>query len=313
MEEIIAAAKKEGKLVLYSSRPTDMENPVVAAFKQKYGIDVELYRAGGEDVTRKYELEVKANQHRVDFMHHSDIALAISLARRGLLLKGFFPPNLEAVPKEYKDPDGQWSAVTMMNIILVYNPKLVKEEDAPKAWKELLDPKWKGKVAIHSPFWASDALFMAEGLRGLYGWEFFKKLKANDVIEVNGAGDVENLVVAGERLVGTYISNRGSLSLTSGRPIKLVWPEEGAVLAIQPVMAFKNAPHPNAAKLYYDYVLSQDTARVYASVGNYSSRTDAPTPPHLPKLGEKKLIHVDANVVLDKRDEIKDNWRAAMG
>ncbi|MBI2348790.1 MAG: extracellular solute-binding protein [Deltaproteobacteria bacterium] len=147
----VAAAKKEGKVVWYTSLALPSSTALAKLFMDKYkGIEVEVHRSGSQRVLQRMMQEVSAGIKNADIVHTSDAGHFVLLKEKGLLMK-YTPTGTESFPAGFKDKSGFYYGMRATLTIIPYNPKLVSEKDAPKTWKELLDPKWKGKMVTAHP------------------------------------------------------------------------------------------------------------------------------------------------------------------
>lgn len=312
-QELVEAATREGQVVVYSARPSDLEKSVKETFEQRFpGITMETFREGGERVAQKYELELRAGQHLVDAQHQADLTIALDYADRDLLMD-YMPQNAADIPARWKRDKERFLSVVLQIIPIGHNLNAVKAEDAPKTWKDLDDPKWHGKLTLASPQYSGSALANIAAWRELYGWEYIEALGKLQPQQAQGYGDTENLIISGERPVGVLLSHRASSQLQRGQQLGIVWPEDGAIVVEPPIFAMARAPHPNAAKLYLEWTASDEGAAVFTNFGSYSTRPGAPVPAKLPPLDSLKLKTVDWDYVVKNRDELKDRWTRVMG
>ena len=191
-------------------------------------------------------------------------AILCLLKDKSLLLK-FTPKGVESFPAGFKDKNGFYFGMRATLSVIAYNPKIVSEKDAPQTWKELLNPKWSGKLVSAHPGYSGIIMTHVLALVNVYGWEYFRDLAKNKLHLVQSANDPAGVVASGERPVGVngaeYFYYK---TLKQGNPIKIVYPKEGVPLVVSPVAIAKDAPHPNAAKLFTRVYFYQ---RVPAIVG----------------------------------------------
>ncbi len=307
---LIQAAKKEGKVVWYTSLDLPSSNMLAQLFMKKYeGIEVEVHRTGSQRVLTRLMQEVSAGIKNGDIVHTSDAGHFVLLKNKGFLMK-YTPKGTESFPESFKDNDAFHYSMRATLSTIAYNAMTVSEKEAPKTWKDLLSPKWKGKMVTAHPGYSGIIMTHVLALVNLYDWDYFKELAKNKLHLVQSADDPAGVVASGERAVaanGTeYIFYK---SLKQGNPIKIVYPKEGIPLIVSPTAIAKEAPHPNAAKLFTDFIFSKEAQQMLADTqGLYTGHPEVTYPKDKPQLKDLKLLGVGA-VDLEKRNpEIKKKF-----
>jgi iron(III) transport system substrate-binding protein len=307
---LIQAAKKEGKVVWYTSLALPSSTAMAHAFRTKYpGIEVEVNRTGSQRVLQRVMQEASANIKNVDVIHTSDAGHFVLLKEKGMLMK-YTPKGVEPFPAGFKDKDGFYFGMRATLSVIAYNPKLVAEKDAPRTWKDLLNPKWSGKEVTAHPGYSGIIMTHVLALVNLYGWDYFRDLAKNKLHIVQSANDPAGIVASGERPVGVngaeYFYYK---TLKQGNPIKIDYPKEGVPLIVSPVAIAKDAPHPNAAKLFVEYLFSKESQQLLADKeGLYTGHPDVTYPADKPKLKDLKLLPVDADELEKRNTEIKTRF-----
>src|SRR5215510_13335234 len=194
----VAAAKREGKVTLYTSAPIAAAQKVANAFQTKYGITVELFRSGGTQVLRRFMMEQQAAHPGADVLVSSDPAAVLDLAAKGLFVP-FKPDGFDKVPAGLNDPDGRFVAQRVSVISIYGRTDLISLSDMPKTWDDLLSPRFKGKLVITNPAFTSLQLGVVAMMSKLRGWQYYERLNHNDVTVVQGNEQALNLVKTGER------------------------------------------------------------------------------------------------------------------
>ena len=251
---LVQAAKKEGSVLWYTSLALPSSTAIAATFKQKYtGIDVEVHRTGSQRVLQRVMQEAAAGVKNADVIHTSDAGHFELLKAKGLLLK-YTPQGVAPFPEGFKDKAGFYYGMRATLSVIAYNPKLVADKDAPKTWKDLLNSKWSGKEVTAHPGYSGIIMTHVLALVNVYGWDYFRDLAKNKLHVVQSANDPAGIVASGERSVGVngaeYFYYK---TLKQGNPIKMIYPKEGVPLIVSPVAIAKDAPHPNAAKLFMEF------------------------------------------------------------
>src|SRR6187431_737052 len=200
--DLIEAAKKEGQIIYYTSTDLPVAEKLAKAFEAKYpGIAVRVERTGAERVFQRIGQEYASNIHAVDVVNSSDAAHLLAWKRQGLLL----PYVPEDVAKHYKpehrDADGTYAGFRATLSPIAYNTKLVKAEDAPKSYADLLDPKWKGKMVKAHPGYSGTIMTATFQMARDLGWSYFEKLAQQNVMQVQSSADPPKKLALGERAV----------------------------------------------------------------------------------------------------------------
>src|SRR5256885_2573446 len=197
----LEAAKKEGKVVWYTSLALTSAEKVAKLFEAAYpGIKVEVHRTGSQRILQRVMQELGANIKIADVVHTSDAGHFVLLKDKKLLAH-YTPAGVEKFPAGFKDKDGYYFGLRATVNCIAYNSKLVPAAEAPKTWKDLLDPKWKGKLVTAHPGYSGVIATHVLALVNLYGWDYFKQLAQNKVMITQSAADPPSVVASGERMV----------------------------------------------------------------------------------------------------------------
>ena len=237
--------------------------------------------------------ELSANIKNVDVIHTSDAGHYVLLKEKKLLAK-YTPAGVEGFPAGFKDKDGYYYGLRATVNAIFYNTKAMSAVEAPKTWKDLLDPKWKGKMVTAHPGYSGVIATHVLALVHLYGWDYFKALSQNKLMIVQSANDPSTVVSSGERIVAVNGGDYSAYQLKKkGNPIEIVYPKEGVPLVVSPTAITAFAPHPNAARLFTDFTFTREVQQVMAdSEGLYTGHPDVKYPADKPKLSELKLLTV---------------------
>jgi iron(III) transport system substrate-binding protein len=308
--KLVEAARKEGKVVWYTSLALPTAERLAKAFETAYpGIKVEVNRTGSERILQRVMQELQANIKTVDVIHTSDAGHFVMLKDRKLLAK-HTPPGVERFPAGFKDRDGYYYGLRATVNAIAYNTKAVSAADAPKTWKDLLDPKWKGKMVTAHPGYSGVIATHVLALVNLLGWDYFKQLARNQLMLVQSANDPSGVVASGERPVAVDGGDYTFYQVKKkGNPVEIVYPKEGVPLVISPTAITAFAPHPSAARLFTDFSFSRELQQLLAdSEGLYTGHPDVTYPADKPKLSELKLLTVDPDELLKRNEEIKKRF-----
>jgi iron(III) transport system substrate-binding protein len=306
----VEAAKKEGKVVWYTSLALPTAEKIGKLFEAAYpGIKVEVQRTGSQRILQRVMQEQQANLKLVDVIHTSDAGHFVLLKEKKLLMK-YTPAGVDAFPAGFKDKDGYYFTLRATVNVIAYNTKLVSAAEAPKTWKDLLDPKWKGKLVTAHPGYSGVISTHVLALVHLHGWDYFKQLAQNKLMLVQSAVDPAGVVASGERVVAVDGGDYYYYQMKKkGNPIEVVYPKEGVPLVVSPTAIASFAPHPNAAKLFTDFTFTRELQQVMAdSEGLYTGHPEVKYPTDKPKLSDLKLLNVDAEELEKRNEEIKSRF-----
>jgi iron(III) transport system substrate-binding protein len=313
---LIEAAKKEGKIVWYAAMDLPVAQQVAKAFEQKYpGISVHVERTGAERLFQRLEQERASNIFAADIVNSSDASHFITWKRQGWL-EPFVPEEVaQYYPAEHRDPDGCYATSRFYFVSLAYNTSLVKREDAPKSFKDLLDPKWMNKLVKAHPSYSGTIMTSTFQMARDLGWDYFEKLAKQKVLQVQSAVDPPNKLVLGERAVMADGNDFNVIQhREAGKPVELVYPEEGAPLIAGPNAIFTGAPHPNAARLMNNYIFSREGQQFLCDyAAQHSAHSQVVEKPGRPRAAEIKAMKDDPAGVEVEAEEIKKRYAKYFG
>jgi iron(III) transport system substrate-binding protein len=272
-QETLTAAKKEGKVVWYTSVDLPLAEKIARSFEAKYpGIVVRVERTGGERVFQRIGQEYASNIRAVDVVNSSDAAHFIVWKNQGIL-EPYVPEDVaQHYPAEHKDPDGQFASFRVWLCVMGYNTSLVKAEDAPKSFAELLEPKWTGKIVKAHPGYSGTIMTATFQMSRDIGWSYFEKLAQQKVMQVQSSTEPPKKLALGERAVMADGNEYNIFQLKEkGDPVEIVYPTEGAPLIIGPNGVMKNAPNPNAARLFQSFCYTPECQQLIIDVGGLRS------------------------------------------
>jgi iron(III) transport system substrate-binding protein len=313
--ELIAAATKEGKVVYYTAIDLKVAQGLGKIFEKKYpGISVQVERTGSERIFQRLAQERASGIFAVDVLDGSDQSLFITWKAQGVL-EPFIPTEVLKWPVEQRDPDGMYESVRVTLMPIAYNTNLVKTEDAPKSFTDLLDPKWMGKIVKAHPSYSGGIVTSTFQTVRELGWGYFEKLGKQKVLQVQSATEPPKKLALGERAISAdgleYVQN---LLKEQGAPIAIVYPTEGTPLIPGAEAIAKNAPHPNAAKLFMSFMVSRETQQYLVDeAGLRSFHPDVKDKPGRTPLSQIKLMKTDPGAQEKATEEIKKKYSAYFG
>jgi iron(III) transport system substrate-binding protein len=256
MEKITAAAKKEGSVTLYTTFAEKDQPALIHPFEAKYGVKVNIWRAGTDKVLQRTLAEAAARKYNVDLIHFGSPEME-ALSREKILQPVNSPVHKDLQPGSVP-AHGEWAATLLSVWVQVYNTNLINKRDLPKSYRDLLDPKWKGKLGIEAKnqdWFASVVDIMGGGEKGL---KFFRDLVARNGISARtGHTLLNNMVIAGEvPLALTVYNYMPEQAKKKGAPIDW-FALEPAVARSNAIGIARRAPHLSAALLFYEYMLGE--------------------------------------------------------
>jgi iron(III) transport system substrate-binding protein len=271
--QLVEAARKEGKVVWYTSVDLPLAEKVAKAFEAKYpGVAVRVERSGAERVFQRIGQEYGSKIHAVDIANSSDAAHFIVWKRDGWLAPHVPEDVAKFYPAEHRDPDGMFASFRVWVSVIAYNTNLVKAEDAPKSFADLLDPKWAGKMVKAHPSYSGTIMTATYQMSRDLGWDYFEKLAKQRVMQVQSSADPPKRLSLGERAVMVDGNEYNIFQMKDqGLPVEVVYPTEGAPLIVGPNGIFKNAPNPNAARLFNNYCFTAEAQQFIVDVGGLRS------------------------------------------
>ena len=279
-EKIIDAAKKEGTVSYYTTMTLSQSKKVVDKFQEKYPfIKPELFRGGGDEVLNRILNEARGGLNAWDVVStRGDSVLTL---RNAKLITPYRSPESKFINRDMVDDEGYWTAYYVNPYVLGYNTKLVNKEDVPKTYEQLLDAKWKGKkISIDDSAYG----FLA-GLIRAWGKEkaveYFKKFAAQEPVPQRGNTNRVQLTMAGEYPLIIAYAPTIQRETSKGHPMDWV-PLEPVPVQVNPMMLASKAPHPNAGKLFIDFLLSKEGQKMLVGFRRIPVREDVePDPPRL--------------------------------
>jgi iron(III) transport system substrate-binding protein len=296
MAKIVAAAKKEGTLTMYTTFAEKDQPALIGPFEAKYGVKVRIWRAGTDKVLQRTLIEAAAKKYDVDLIHFGAPEME-ALSREKILQAVNSPVHKDLQPGSVP-AHREWAATLLSVWVQVYNTNLVKKSDLPRTYADLLDPKWKGKLGIEAKnqdWFASVVDVMGGGEKGL---RFFRELVARNGISARtGHTLLNNMVIAGEvPLALTVYNYMPEQAKKKGAPIDW-FALEPAVARSNAIGIARRAPHPGAALLFFEYMLGEGQ-QYLVKMDYVPSNTKVPSP-----LKNVKIVQTDPIRSLDETDK----------
>jgi iron(III) transport system substrate-binding protein len=313
--ELIAAAEQEGTVVFYNVMDLEVAAGVGKAFEKKYPrITAQIERSGSERILQRVEQEYATNIHVVDVIESVDIAHPLYWKRQGWL-SAYVPEGATRLPAEARDPDGFFAVDRATLSVVCYNTRQVAPDQAPTSYLDLLDSKWQGKIVKANPAYSGNILTATFDLSRVLGWDYFEKLSRQRVMQVQSATEPPKKVALGERSImfdgSEYVALRAK---ARGAPLALVYPSEGTPLIIGNAAVMKNAPHPNAARLFIEFLFSREGQQFLVDNGELRSLDpDVREPADRMPLSKIKLLTADPEEQEKATEEIRRKYAEYFG
>lgn len=314
--ELIAAARKEGAITWYIAQvDTQTAEEMGRKFTAQYpGVTVSVIRTTGQVAYERLLQDLKNDAPQCDVFSSTDTLQYPALKKRGALAD-YTPAGAATLLPAFQkvaDPGFMYPSSATAHL-LIYNSLRVKPSEAPKAWTDLLDPRWKDRVATGHPAFSGCTGIWALALTKTYGWSYFEKLAKNNPRVGRSGNDPVTLINAGECLVGPSPGNTAFQQVDKGNPIVPVYPSDGATLCLGPSSVMASAPHPNAARLFMEWLMSDDFAKL--SVANHGD----PVHPGLALTSGQKpldqvpILSLSVTEIAKGIPNIIEQWRDTFG
>jgi iron(III) transport system substrate-binding protein len=312
-QSLMEQAKKEGKVVWYSSLGLSVAQKVCEAFTKKgLGITCELNRDGSGRIFQKVMQEASANLFIADVVHTSDISHFLDFKTKGMLAK-HSPAGSEKFRAEFRDKDGFYTVLRGTPYVMAINTQKVAKAEAPKRWKDLLDSRWKGKLVHAHPGYSGVVVTGMTGLLGVFGWDYYAALAKNEPLVVQSAEDPPMKVAGGEAWVGVAGEYNFYRAVKKGNPMEIIFPEEGVPFVSSANAVLAKAPHPNAARVFTDWLFSKEAQQILADDGLYVPNEEVTYAKDKRPLKELKILRAEPEEIDKRNEEIKGKFRELFG
>lgn len=316
-QQLYDAAKKEKQFTVYTAHyDTETIADLCMAFDKRYpGVKCNFVRTTAQVAFQRLQQDMQANLAVASVFSSTDVSHYPDLKKRGLLTT-YQPHNLAKMVdslKQYNDKDNNYWVTAAALVVLTYNNSLVSEKDAPKKWTDLLDPKWKDKVSIGHPAFSGYVGTWVVLMQKLYGWDYFVKLEKNKPQIGRSINDTVTMLNAKERWVAAGPEATTLLSRDKGNPLSVSYPTDGTLLMVSPTGIPKNAPSPNAAKLFVEFLLDKEAAEVQVKNHSLSVIKGIKPAPGAKPLEEIKVIRPTEEEITKGIPEVKEKFRDTFG
>jgi iron(III) transport system substrate-binding protein len=316
-KELYEAAKKEKPVTVYTAHyNTEEAANLCRVFELKYeGLKCNFVRTTAQVAYQRLQQDIQANTPVASVFSSTDVSHFPALKEKGLLLP-YKPHNVDNMVdslKQYNDKDGQYWVTAAALMLITYNSSVVSEKEAPKNWPDLLDPKWKGKVSIGHPAFSGYVGTWVVLMQKLYGWDYFTKLEKNAPQIGRSVNDTVTMLNSKERVVAAGPEATTLLSKDKGNPLAVIYPTDGSLLMVSPSAVPKNAPSPNAGKLYMEFLLSKEAGAAQVKTHSLAVMKGVPAAPGAKPLEEIKVIRPTEAEITKGIPEVKEKFRDTFG
>lgn len=315
MKALEEAARKEGEITWYVAHYTsEGAEELGRGFTEMFGVKVNVVRTTAQVAYQRLLQDLKNNQTNCDIFSSTDVGHYVRLAAQGRFDK-YVPELSSKILPEFQnfDPAGFYHTTAAGLVTITYNSSKVKPEDAPKKWQDLLDIKWKGKVSTGHPAFSGYVGTWVLQMKKLYGWGYFDQLEKNKPQIGRSINDTVTALNAGERQVAAGADGSTLFSAARGNPLAISYPTDGSVLIISPSAIMKGTKHPNAAKLFMEYLYTVEAAKISAKHFLIPLRPEVPAPPGAKPISEVKTIKPTVAEIDKGIPEVIEQWRDTFG
>ncbi|MBU8536648.1 ABC transporter substrate-binding protein [Falsiroseomonas tokyonensis] len=315
--QLYDAARREGEITWYSGQyNAETSEAVGRAFNERFpGVRCNVVRSTSQVAFQRLSQDARAGVAQCDVFSSTNSGHFVQLKREGRLLQ-FKPENVAGLLPAIQnaDPDNFFHTSFLGLFLMTHNTRLVSEADAPRGWQDALDPKWKDKLAVGHPGFSGAIGVWAVQMRKMYGWDYFRRLERNNPQIGRSSQDPVTTLNAGERSVGLCVpTGTTQLAISRGNPLKLIYPTEGVLAAISPSAILRNAPHPNAAKLFMEFQASQAMSETVRLTFNEPLRGDVRPPEGGRPLADITLLAPSLEEQEKGVPEVREAWRDTFG
>jgi len=321
-DKLYAAAKKEGQVTLYQSSSTPAGTSLQKAFMKKYpGVKCNVFRAGSVKCHTRLDTEYRAKKRVCDVFHSSLYGAFLTMRDQGRFMR-YASPQAKYFREDWTDPE-HFAPVRFTTMAMAWNSDIVKDDEAPKTWAQAAEmakqKKWFGKIACGDPNGSANALTWLYALTEKWGdtaWEWFRIWGEADAGTFTSHGAMDKEMMAGKYPLSVeQLDYRINKNIEKKTPVKALWPKEGVAVGPGPTAIIKESPHPNAAKLLYNYFLASEGCQAFQKGGysNTGRKTGGVKWKHMPGYNELNIIKIDYHQMDKERTALLEKFEKVFG
>jgi iron(III) transport system substrate-binding protein len=308
-QDATAADNRSGTVRIYVSLATSAMTRLVAAMNKHFpNLKIDFVRAGSVETVKRFVAERQAGRIGADLIHGADPGGFEYFAQ-----KGWLDPRLAALPltRDYRegffDPKAGWVALRATGIALMYNTKLVSKDALPKTWRELIEPKWKSRIAISDPTRAGSSFSHLYAMWKMYGADYLDKFARNDVFVAGDGTATRDAIANGERDIAPVSEYDAFTFEKEGRPVGVDWVDDGTIMLPAPLGLVKGSPNSENALALAEYMLSRAGQELITDIIlSWSARRDVKAPGGKPELDSIKLATFDWEKAASEKGQLLD-------
>ena len=275
--KLFAAAKAEGKILMHGTRPSESIGPVFEGFEKDTGIKIDYVRGPSAKVYERVLAEFAAGKLEFDYADLTDLTLIKEWVSRDILAAHKVPSH-DRIAAEIKHPDGKWYYIARPVMVIGINTADIAEKDYPKSWKDSLEPKWKGKIGMQSIDVGGSAFSLQAYLKMHVAEDAWPRLAQLEPRLYSAVSNVLTDLVRNRIGIAYLDASSVATQIAAGAPLKMIFPSEGLVGFGVFGNVTKTAPHPNAARLWMNYVTSKRGSALMTASGAYGTHPDSMPP-----------------------------------
>lgn len=309
------AARKEGEVTWYvGSIDAATAEAAGRSFTAQYGPKVNVVRAPPQVTFQRLTHDLSEHFKNADVFSSVDIGSFVLLKQNGALMT-YKPENAAALLPAFQtlDKDNTFQTTVASTVVLGYNTSKLKPDEAPKSWTDLKSPKWAGRIALANPSFSGVASTWAAQMDRLYGQAYFVALKELRPQIERSVDDAVALVASGERSITASPAASILERADRGKPLDIVYPSDGAILVTTPSAILKNAPHPNAAKLFMEFLLGPEFGRILVGARYEPMRADVKPLPGAKSVRDVKTIRPSIEQATKGAAQAAKLWQSVFG
>lgn len=300
-------------LVIYTSHKEDVYSPIIKEFQERTGIHIDIVAGGTGEILMRIEMDTEFGDPLGDVMFGGGVESLEAY-------KDYFQPYVsledDNIGEAFKAKDNTWTGFSALPMVIMYNKNLVAEDDVPTSWADLIDPKWKGKIAYTDPALSGSCYTIMVTMltaypEGDHGWDFMRAFAANlDGKILENSSDIFKGVADGEYSLGLTLEEAAQKYLVTGADVGFIYPSEGTSAVPDGTAIIKGGPNPENAKAFLDFSVSEDVQNlIVTNMSRRSVRNDVDPAKGLAPLSDIKLVDYDVSAASTDKENLLKKWK----